>query len=118
MSTIRRAAPYAGILHEVVEHGGVLYFAGIVSENLKPDMTVQAEDIMDQLQTLLADNGSDISRVLQATIYFVDLSQKPAFDAVWKSRFGEANVPARAGIGVADLGADVLLEMVVIAAKA
>ena len=117
MSTIRRSAPYAGVLHEVVEHGDTLYLAGIVSEDLSPDMTVQAEDAMAQLRTLLEQHGSDLSRVLQATIYLPDLSLKPAFDAVWKRHFQEAHLPARAGIGVADLGKGVLVEMVVIAAR-
>ncbi|MCP5156628.1 MAG: RidA family protein [Ectothiorhodospiraceae bacterium] len=117
MGTIRRTAPYGGTLHEVVEHGETLYLAGIVAEELSPDMTAQAEDVMRQLETLLADNGSDLSRLLQVTIYFTDLAAKPAFDAVWKRRIGAAHMPARAGIGVADLGAGVLLEMVATAAK-
>ena len=29
---IKRISPYEGILHEVVEHNGVLYIGGIVSE--------------------------------------------------------------------------------------
>ncbi|MEZ5854833.1 MAG: RidA family protein [Hyphomicrobiaceae bacterium] len=118
MSTIERNAPYGGILHEVVEHNGTLYLAGIVSEDLSLDMTGQAEDVMRQLVALLQANGSGLSHILQATIYFSDLAQKPAFDAVWKRHIGEDHMPARAGIGVADLGPKVLLEMVVTAAKA
>lgn len=118
MSTIKRSAPYGGILHEVVEHNATLYLAGIVSEDLSLDMTGQAEDVMRQLTQLLKANGSDLSRVLQATIYFADLGLKPAFDVVWKRHIADGHMPARAGIGVADLGANVLLEMVVTAAKA
>ena len=58
------------------------------------------------------------SRVLQATVYLPDLSLKPAFDTVWKRHFQPDHLPARAGIGVADLGKGVLVEVVVIAAKA
>jgi enamine deaminase RidA (YjgF/YER057c/UK114 family) len=114
---IHRSAPYGGILHEVVEHNGTLYLSGIVSEDLSLDMAGQAEDAMRQLDALLKANGSDTSRVLQATIYFSDLKLKPAFDAVWKRWLKSDQMPARAGIGVADLGPNVLLEMVVIAAK-
>ncbi|MFV0297690.1 MAG: RidA family protein [Hyphomicrobiaceae bacterium] len=117
MSTIKRHAPYGGILHEVVEHNGTLYLAGIVAEDLTLDMQGQAKDVMRQLKTLLEANGSDLGKVLQATIYFSDLNQKPAFDAVWKAEIGENRMPARAGIGVADLGENVLLEMVAIAAR-
>jgi enamine deaminase RidA (YjgF/YER057c/UK114 family) len=115
---IKRTAPYAGLLHEVVEHNGTLYLAGLVSEDLALDITGQSEDVMRQLDTLLKANGSDLRHVLQATIYFSDLSLKPAFDAVWKRWLDADHLPARAGIGVADLGPRVLLEMVVTAAKA
>ncbi len=118
MSEIKRHAPYAGLMHEVVEHNGILYFGGIVSDDLKLDMTGQAEDVMRQLKTLLAANGSDLTRLLQVTLYFPDLSKKPEFDAVWKKQLGDVHMPGRAGIGVNDLGPGALVEIVVIAAKA
>ncbi len=114
---IKRTLPYAGMLHEVVEHNGVLYLAGIVSEDLSLDMKGQAEDCMRQLRTLLAAHGSDMNHVLQATIYIADLAEKPAFDAVWKASFAEGQWPARAGIGAGNLGKDVKAEIIVIAAK-
>ena len=33
---IRRHSPYGGILHEVVEHAGTLYFGGIVADARLP----------------------------------------------------------------------------------
>lgn len=115
---IKRTLPYAGMLHEVVEHNRTLYLAGIVSEDLGLDMKGQAEDCMRQMKSLLSAHGSSMSRVLQATIYMSDLAQKAAFDAVWKASFAEGEWPARAGIGAGTLGKDVLVEIVVIAAKA
>jgi enamine deaminase RidA (YjgF/YER057c/UK114 family) len=114
---IKRSSSYGGILHEVVEHNGTLYLAGIVAENLAPDMTVQAEDVMKQLDALLRAHASDLRHVLQATVYLTDLAQKPDFDQVWKRWLTAEHLPARAGIGVADLGKGVLLEIVVVAAK-
>lgn len=114
---ITRTSPYAGLLHEVVVHNGTIYLAGIVSDDLALDMMGQAEDVMRQLETLLAAHGSDLSHILQATIYLCDLAQKPAFDEVWKRRIAAAHMPARAGIGVANLGPSVLLELVVVAAQ-
>ena len=35
---IKRILPYEGLLHEVVEHGGVLYIGGIVFEDMSLDM--------------------------------------------------------------------------------
>jgi enamine deaminase RidA (YjgF/YER057c/UK114 family) len=51
------------------------------------------------------------------TIFVTNLSEKAAFNAAWKARFAEAHLPARAVVGVADLGPGVKLEMTAIAAR-
>lgn len=114
---IKRALPYEGLLHEVVEHDGLLYIGGIVAEDTSLDMTGQANDVLGQLSRLLGSLGSDFSNVLQATIYVTNLGEKAEFDSAWKVHFSEAHLPARAVIGVADLGSGVKLEMTVIAAR-
>lgn len=114
---IKRTLPYGGILHEVVEHNGTLYLAGLVSENLDLDIKGQADDVMRQLDALLTAHGSDRSHVLQATVYLADLNLKSGFNEAWQRYFDGAHLPARAAIGVADLGPKVLVEMVTIAAK-
>jgi len=111
---IKRILPYEGLLHEVVEHGGVLYIGGIVAEDTSLDMSGQANDVLGQLSRLLETLGSDLANVLQVTIFVTNLSEKAAFNAAWKAHFAE---PARAVVGVADLGPNVKLEMTVIAAR-
>ena len=64
----------------------------------------QADDVLRQLVKLLTAGGSSIERVLQVTIYLTNLAEKPDFNRVWKAHFNEINLPARAVIGVADLG--------------
>jgi enamine deaminase RidA (YjgF/YER057c/UK114 family) len=117
MSKITRHAAWAGLLHEVVAHNDTLYLSGIVAEDLSLDMTGQAEDCLRQLETVLKAHGSDLDHVLHASIYIADMAQKPKFDAVWTRRFAARNLPARAGVGVADLGTKVLVEIVIIAAR-
>ncbi len=114
---IKRISPYEGLLHEVVEQNDVLYIGGIVAEDTSLDMAGQANDVLGQLSRLLTTLGSDLSKVLQTTIFVTDLGEKPALNAAWKSYFAEAHLPARATIGVADLGKGVKLEMTAIAAR-
>ena len=71
---------------------------------------------MRQLSKVLTAGGSNIARVLQVTIYLTNLAEKPDFNRVWQAHFKEINLPARAAIGVADLGPDVKLELVATAA--
>ncbi len=114
---IRRKLPYADLLHEIVEHNGVVYFAGIVPENLEIDMPGQTLDVFQQLDALLQASGSDREHVLSVTVYLSDLNDKAVFNKSWKEFFARDHLPARAAVAVADLGPGVRLEMVVTAAK-
>ncbi|WFU41697.1 RidA family protein [Bradyrhizobium sp. CB82] len=114
---IERSLPYEGLLHEIVEHNGVLYLGGVVPENTGLDMAGQADDVFRQLKTLLEGAGSDLSCVLQVTIYVTNLADKAALNQVWKRHFTAEHLPARAAVGVADLGPGVKLELTAIAAR-
>jgi enamine deaminase RidA (YjgF/YER057c/UK114 family) len=113
---IRRLLPWDGLGHEVVAHGGVLYIGGVIAEDTSLDMAGQADDVLRQLAKLLTAGGSSIARVLQVTIFITNLAEKADFNRVWKAYFKEVNLPARAVIGVADLGPGVKLELVATAA--
>ena len=51
---IRRTGPYDGLLHEVVKHKGILYFGGVIAEDLSLDMAGQTADVLRQVDHLLA----------------------------------------------------------------
>jgi len=113
---IRRTGPYEGLLHEVVEHKGILYFGGVVAEDLSLDMAGQTADVLSQVDHLLALHGSNRDRVLSALIFVSDLALKPALNEVWKGYFQPKHLPARATVAVGELGPRVLLEVVLTAA--
>jgi enamine deaminase RidA (YjgF/YER057c/UK114 family) len=115
---IQRLLPWDGLGHEIVVHGGVLYIGGVVAEDTSLDMAGQVDDVLRQLAILLKAGGSSIEQVLQVTIYLTNLVEKPDFNRAWKAHFKEVNLPARAAIGVADLGPGVKLELVATAAVA
>ena len=112
MAPIERSDAYAGLMHLAVAHGDTVYLAGIVPDDLGADMEGQARDVLRQLDEAAAAHGLDRSRVLTATIFVTDMSEKPAMNRVWQEFFDPAHLPARATIGVADLGPGVRLEMV------
>ncbi|MCZ7448123.1 Rid family hydrolase [Agrobacterium rhizogenes] len=49
---------------------------------------------------------------MSATIFITDMNVKPQMDAVWKEWFAPEELPARATIGVADLGDTTLIELI------
>jgi enamine deaminase RidA (YjgF/YER057c/UK114 family) len=113
---IKRLLPWDGLGHEVVVYNGVLYIGGVVAEDTTLDMAGQADDVLRQLSKLLTAGGSSIVHVLQVTVYLTNLAEKPDFNRAWKTHFKEVNLPARAAIGVADLGPGVKLELLATAA--
>ena len=114
---IERSGRHADILHEVVEHNGTLYLAGVVAEDLSKDMSGQARSVFAQIDRLLAAHGSGKDKLLTALIFVTNMKDKPAMNAVWKEWLAPANLPTRATIGVNDLEPNVRLEVVVTAAK-
>lgn len=95
----------------------MLYIGGIVAENTDLDMAGQADDVLHQLARLLDARGSDLSCVLQTTVYVTDLNEKLELNSAWKTHFAEAHLPTRAVIGVADLGTGVKLELTATAVR-
>ncbi|MGY3440948.1 enamine deaminase RidA (YjgF/YER057c/UK114 family) [Bradyrhizobium sp. USDA 4473] len=73
-------------------------------------------NILGKISGYLKQAGTDISRVVSASIFVTDLSKKKEMDAVWTEVFAD-DLPARATVGVADLGGGALIEVVVTALK-
>jgi 2-iminobutanoate/2-iminopropanoate deaminase len=112
MPEIDRFEPYAELMHLAVAHGETVYLAGIVADDLDADMEGQTRDVLRQLDAFATAHGLDRSRVLTATIFVTDMSEKPAMNRAWQAFFDPAHLPARATIGVADLGPRVRIEVV------
>ncbi|ESR27391.1 RidA family protein [Lutibaculum baratangense] len=105
------------INHRVVEHNGVLHFGGLVADDLSQDMKGQTAQICGKIDDLLGKVGSSKERLLTAMIYISDFSQKDGMNEAWLEWLPAEHLPTRATIGVAELGKDVLIEIVVSAAK-
>lgn len=105
------------IMHRVVEHGGTLYFGGLVADDRTVGMADQTRQICRKIDALLAAAGSDKSKLLSAQIFITDMAGKDAMNEAWLEWLEGGDLPARATIGVADLGTkDTLIEVVVTAA--
>ena len=103
-------------LSDATEHNGVIYSAGQVAEDLTAGTKAQTADVLRQIDTLLTKCGSDKSRILSATIYVTDMALKPQMDDAWMAWVDQARPPARATVE-ARLGANVLVEIMITAAK-
>ncbi|WP_439623322.1 RidA family protein [Shinella sp.] len=105
------------IMHRVVEHNGIVHVGGTTCDDESLDMAGQTREILAKLDRYLAEAGTDKSKLLTASIFVTDLGKKPEMDAVWKAWLSAENLPTRATVGVADLGGDTMIEIVVSAYK-
>ena len=80
-------------------------------------MKAQTEDVLRQIDALLAKCGTNKSRILSATVYVADMKQKPQMDEAWLAWVDQKNPPARATVQVALGSYDTLVEIVCVAAK-
>jgi len=115
MSTIERlnSGPR---MSQIVTHNGIVYLAGQVG-NPEDDVTQQAKTCLDQVDALLAEAGSDKTRILQTVIWLADMSDFAAMNAVWDAWVPQGHTPARA-CGEAKLAAPgYLVEFIITAAQ-
>ncbi len=104
------------MLHRAVVHGETIYLAGMVADDKSLSIGGQMSQVLGKLDALLKTLNSDASRLLSATIYLTDMRGKDEMNAAWTAFFKPHELPARATIGVAELGPQTLVEVVATAA--
>lgn len=105
------------IMHRYVRHGGTVYVSGTIADDLTLPMKKQTEQITAKLDRVLAAAGTSKHKLLTAQIYVTDFAAKNEMNEAWLAWLDPDILPARATIGVAELGAGVLIEVVVTAAE-
>ncbi len=100
---------------ESVEHNGLIYTA-VIATDFSGDLRSQTEQALAQLDTNLAEAGTDKTRLVSVTIYITDIEKKPIVNEIWDPWIGQDNWPQRACVEV-KLEGDTLIEIVALAAK-
>jgi enamine deaminase RidA (YjgF/YER057c/UK114 family) len=96
---IRRIGPGAWN-SRIAVWNGMAFLSGIVADDKTQDTKGQTEQVLRTIDALLAEAGSDKSRILSATVYLADIGNKDAMNEAWTAWMDKANPPARAAIGV------------------
>ena len=105
------------ILSQAAEHGDTVYLAGVVAKDLKKDVKGQTEEVLADIDRLLAKCGSSKSKVLQATIWVTDIRNRAPMNEVWTRWVDPKNLPVRACVEAKLADPNALVEIMVIAAK-
>jgi enamine deaminase RidA (YjgF/YER057c/UK114 family) len=104
-------------LADIVVHGGTIYLAGQVADDLNADITTQARQVLARIDRLLAEAGSGKDRMLSATIYLPDMADFAAMNAVWEAWIVPGQAPARATVQAKLAASGYKIEIQVIAAQ-
>lgn len=104
-------------MSKTVIHNGTVYLCGQVAEVRTADISEQTQTMLDKVDRLLEESGSDRSHILSATIYVKDMIHFAEMNAVWDNWVPQGHAPARACIEAAMASPELLVEISVIAAQ-
>lgn len=104
-------------LSQIVIHNQTVYLAGQVGEDMAAGVEQQTRETLANIERLLAEAGTDASRILSVTIYLKDIDADFAgMNAVWDSWLPAGTTPARATVEAKLCEPEILVEMSVVAA--
>ena len=85
-------------LSQAVVHGDTVYVAGQVAADTSADCAGQTRQILNQIDALLAQAGSDKSRILWANVWVADMADYAAMNGAWEAWIPKGQTPARATV--------------------
>ncbi|MEO8486407.1 MAG: RidA family protein [Betaproteobacteria bacterium] len=103
-------------LSDMVVHGNTVYLAGQVADDSKADLATQARQVLASIDRLLAEAGSDKTKILSATIFLPHMADFAAMNAVWEAWVPAGQTPARATVEAKLANPDYKIEIQAIAA--
>ena len=116
-------APAAiGPYSQAVKVNGMLYCSGqipidpVTGNIVEGDVKAQAEQVFKNIKAVLAEAGTDETKVVKATVFLKSMDDFAAVNEVYASFFSSSSVlPARSAVAVQKLPKDVMVEVEVIA---
>jgi enamine deaminase RidA (YjgF/YER057c/UK114 family) len=103
-------------MSQAVVHAGTVYIAGQVAANRKGSLQEQTLQVLNQIEALLKEAGTDKSRLLAVNIFLPAIADFDAMNAVYDKWIDRANPPARACVEARLADPDLRVEMTAVAA--
>ncbi|WP_318477852.1 RidA family protein [Photobacterium leiognathi] len=104
-------------MSRIVKHNGTIYLCGQVCADATKGITEQTQTMLDKVEALLLQAGSDKEHMLSATIYIKDMSMFAEMNAVWDNWVPQGHAPARACVEASMARDTLLVEISVVAAE-
>jgi enamine deaminase RidA (YjgF/YER057c/UK114 family) len=105
-------------MSQAVVHGNTVYLAGQVAEKAAgKSVTEQTQEVLATIDELLADAGTDKTKLLSAQIFLANISTFAEMNAVWDKWVAPGHTPARATIEARLAAPQFTVEIMVVAAR-
>lgn len=105
-----------GRMSRVVVHGETIYLCGQTHNEPEMDVQLQTKVVLEKIDALLNQYGSDKKSILSTTIYLKDIALFQDMNEVWDAWVEDGFEPARACVEAKMARDTILVEMSVIAA--
>ncbi|MDM9557892.1 MULTISPECIES: RidA family protein [Bordetella] len=105
-------------LSDMAVYNGVAYLAGQVPDDASLDMAGQTAQVLATIDRLLAEAGTDKSKILMAQIFVANMKEFDAMNQAWDAWVAPGNAPPRATVEARLANPDYKVEIVVTAAVA
>jgi enamine deaminase RidA (YjgF/YER057c/UK114 family) len=102
---------------EVPAGTAMLFMAGQISSDRTLGLEGQTRDILAKIDAMLADAGSDRTRIVSAMIWLSDIRNRHAVNAIWDEWVPEGCAPARACVEARLAEPTDLVEIQIVAAR-
>ena len=97
--------------------GNTVYVAGLTAQDSKQDIKGQTKQILDRIDGYLAQAGTNKSKLLHANLWIKDMAMFADMNSVWNAWVDPENPPVRACVRADMARPDILVEIMVTAAK-
>lgn len=104
-------------LSSAIVYGPLIWLSGQTPDPaVGDDIRAQTRSVLDKIDNLLGQAGTDKTRLLNATIWLADMGDFNAMNDVWETWLTEGVVPARATVNAKLARPDCKVEIQVVAA--
>ncbi len=96
--TLKRIGAGARMSKGVI-HNGTVYLSGLVGDNTAGQpVSVQTQEVLDQIDGFLAEAGTDKSKIIRAFVWLTDMDTWGEMNEVWDAWVKPGETPTRAAI--------------------
>lgn len=103
-------------MSQAVRHGDTVYLAGQVASDQFATIEVQTQQVLDKIDALLAEAGTNKSKVLTAQVLLTNIADFAAMNSVYDQWIDKSNPPARAALEARLASPNLRVEIIVVAA--